>query len=331
MKDNRSLSLRGAQATKQSHNVRRLSRWLFEPPRNDAKKFSLFFFFFFFLALNLFLIPLGAQELREEIKQEIPVVGKVSYKIQKYSGFNSFVDFFVESIVKIVVKLKTHPENIHCKLEIFSGWDLLRKKAKSFYLDASNLKIKNVPIEYLEVVTHTPIYFKKNQKKKYKAIYPLEITGKIVVNPNSIIEIIDKKSKQSKDSHKVKLPLPPFGSTEVLLKDLMIQINENGFIQSTVNAVSAENPDSEPLKARFSGNLIISDKKLRVSGLECEIEDIFTKDSDVSMSFCYAVEDLINPVVNFNKYEKRGITIDNVDLSYPQNKLILKLNLTLHP
>lgn len=291
--------------------------------------FSLFLFLY--LSLSLFLCPLNAQELREEIQQEVPVVGKTFYNVQKYSGFNFFVNFFVESAIKTIVKLKTHPKNIHCKLEIFSGWDLIRKKAKSFYLDASDLTIKNVPVEYLEVVTHTPIYFKKNQKKRYKAIYPLEITGKVVVNPNSIVEIIDKKSKQSKGSHKVKLPLPPFGSTEVLLKDLMIQINENGFIQSTVNAVSAENPDSEPLKAMFSGNLVISDKKLRVSGLECEIEDIFTKDSDVSMSFCYAVEDLINPVVNFNKYEKRGITIDNVDLSYPQNKLVLKLNLTLHP
>ena len=329
---NGSLSLRGAKATKQSHNVRRLPRRHFVPPRNDNKKFSLFLCLY--ISFSLFLSPLNAQELRQEIsppEQNIPVVTGVLYGIQKYTGFNLFLDFFAETVVKTIVKLKTHAKEINCNLEIYSGWDLLKKKIKSFHLDAKNLHIKNIPIEYLEINTLDPVYFRKNQKKKNKIVFPVNINSKVIVNPTSVIEILDNMAKSNIHAHEIELPLPPFGTTKVLLKNLMIQINENGSVLSTLDAVSVINPDSEPLKAMFSGNIAISDKKILVGNLQCEIEDIFTKDSDVSMSFCAAVEELINPVVNFHKYEKRGITIDNVDLTFPENKLVLKIDLMLSP
>jgi len=219
------------------------------------------------------------------------------------------------------VKLKTYAKDVNCDVEIYSGWDLLKKKVKSFHLDAKDLYIKNVPVEYLEVSIPGPIYFRKNHKKKNKIVHPININSKVIVNPNSVIEILDN----------IDLPLPPFGSTKVLLQDLMVQIDENGFVQSTFDAISVVNPESEPLNGMFSGNIIVLDKKLLISNLQCEIEDIFTKDSEVSMSFCDAVADLINPVVNFHKYEKRGITIDNVDLTFPENKLVLKIDLMLSP
>ena len=298
----------------------------------SLSKFSLFLCIY--ISLSLFLCPLNAQELREEIstpEENIPVITGFFYEIQKYSGFNFSINFLAETVLETLVKLKTHAKDVNCDLETFSGWDLFKKKIKSFHLQVSDLFVKNVPIEYLEINTLNPIYFRKNQKKKNKVVFPVDLNSKIIVNPTSIIEILDNKSKSNKGQKEIDLPLPPFGSTKVLLKDLMIQIDEKGFIQSTINAVSVINPDSEPLAAMFSGNVIIIDKKLLVSNLECEIEGIFTKNSDVSMAFCEAVGDLINPVVNFHKYEKRGITIDNVDLSFPESKLELKINLMLLP
>lgn len=297
-----------------------------------------FFNVLFVLFLVFYCLPfsLNAQELRQEqevnnIKQNIPVVTGFLYGLQKYTGFNLFIDLLAETAVKAIVKLKTHAKKINCRLEIFSGWDLLNKKIKSFHMDVKDLYIKNIPLEYLEVDTLDPIYFRKNLKRKNKIVFPVNINSKVIINPNSVIEILDNMAKLNINAHEVELPLPPFGSTKVLLKDLMVQINENGFIQSMLSAVSVVNPESEPLRAVFTGNIVINDKKLIVSNLQCEIEDIFTKDSDVSMSFCDAVADLINPVINFHKYEKRGITIDNVDLTFPENKLALKINLMLSP
>ena len=326
------LSLRGAIATKQSPNVRGLLRQPFGLPRNDMKRKYLSLCLI--ISLLLFFCPLNAQELRQETnepEQSIPVVSGFLYGLQRYSGFNVFVHFFAETAIKTMVKLKTHARDIDCNLEIFSGWDLIKKKVKSFHLDAKDLYVKNVPVEYLEITVPDPIYFRKNLKKKNKIVFPVNISSKVIINPTSVIEMVDSMAKLKTNAHEIELPLPPFGKTKVLLQDLMIQISENGFLQSTLNAVSVINPDSEPLKAMFSGNIVISDKRLIVSDLQCEIEDIFTKDSDVSMSFCEAVADLINPVVNFHKYEKRGITIDNVALTFPENKLVLKINLMLSP
>ena len=295
--------------------------------------------FYFVLAVLLCtfcisLLPINAQELRQEIntsEQNIPVITGFLYRLQRYSGFNLFSNFLVEVVIKTIVKLKTHARDVNCNVEIYSGWDLIKKKAKSFHLDAKDLYIKNVPVEYFEVTAGDPIYFRKNKKKRNKIVFPISASSKVIVNPESVIEILDSMAKSKTNAHEIELPLPPFGSTKVLLKDLIVQIGENGFIQSTLNAVSVVNPDSEPLKAMFTGNIIISDKKLLVNNLQCEFEDIFTKDSDVSMSFCDAVSDLINPVVNFHKYEKGGITIDNVNLVFPENKLALEINLMLSP
>ena len=291
----------------------------------------------FLLFLCLFLLScstLQAQELEQKTntsQQNIPVVTGFLYELQRYSGFNIFINFLAETAVKTILKLKMHARDINCNLEIYSGWDLIKKKAKSFYLSAKDLYIKNIPIEYFEITALDPIYFKKNLKHKNKIVFPVNISGKVIIDPASIIEIIDSMAKSKTNAHEVELPLPPFGKTKVLLQNLMVQINENGFVQSDLNAVSVINPEAEPLKAMFSGQVVISDKKLIVNNLGCEIEDIFTKDSEVSMSFCEAVSDLINPVVNFHKYEKRGITIDNVNLIFPENKVGLKINLMLSP
>ena len=287
-----------------------------------------------FTLLLLCFTPLNAQELRQETnppEQNIPVITGFLYGLQRYSGFNFLTNFLAETTIKTLVKLKTHAKDVNCDLEIYSGWDLIKKKAKSFHLAAKDLYIKNVPVEYLELNTLSPVYFKKNQKKRNKAVYPIDVNAQVIINPNSIVEILDSMAKSKTNAHEIELPLPPLGTTKVLLKDFMIQINENGLIQSELNAVSVINPEAEPLKAMFSGNIVISDKKLLVSNLQCEIEDIFTKDDDVSMSFCDAISDLINPVVNFHKYEKRGITIDSVDLTFPGNKLVLKVNSMLLP
>lgn len=299
---------------------------------NDIKSF--FCFLCLFTLVQLCFCPLNAQELREEIdstEQNIPVVTGFLYNIQRYSGFNFFTNFLAATVVKTIIRRKTHAREINCNLEIYSGWDLIRKKAKSFYLDAKDLYIKNVPVDYLEIAILDPIYFRKNYKKKNKIIYPINISSKIIVNPASVIKILNNMATSRTKAHEIELPIPPFGSTKVLLKDLMIQLSESGSIQSTLDVVSIVSPEAEPLKAVFSGNIVLSDKKLIVSNLECEIEDIFTKDSDISMSFCGAVADLINPVVNFHKYEKRGLTIDNVDLTFLENKLNLKIDLMLSP
>ena len=274
-----------------------------------------------------------AQEPSEEIKLDIPVAGKASYNIQKYSGFNFFANFIAETAVKTILKLKTHAKDVNCNLEIYSGWDLIKKKVKSFHVEVNDFYIKNVPLEYLEITTLTPIYLKKNKNRKNKVVFPVTINSKVIINPISVIEILDNmaRSHNALSAHEIELPIPPLGSTKVLLKDLMVQINESGFVQSELDAVSIINPNSEPLRAMFTGNVVVSDKKLLVSNLQCEIEDIFTKDSDASMAFCEAIGELINPIVNFHKYEKGGITIDNVNLVFPENKLLLEINLMLLP
>lgn len=284
------------------------------------------------LLVSFLIPPLNAKELKkEETKPNIPIASKISYNIQRYSGFNFFIDSLAESVIKGLVKFKTHGRNINCKLEIFSGLDLLKKKIKSFNLNTSELKVKNIPVEYFELNTLDPLYFRKNAKKRYRVIHPADITAKVIIDPSSVIEILDNKSETGRHEKEIELPLPPFGSTKVLLQDLMIKISETGFIESTIKAVSATNPDSEPFIAMFSGNVLIEDKKLLISNLNCEAEDIFTKDSDIGMAFCKAINELINPIINFHKYEKRGITIDNVDLSFPENELFFKINLMLVP
>ena len=81
----------------------------------------------------------------------------------------------------------------------------------------------------------------------------------------------------------------------------------------------------------FVGRLELRDKKILVSDLQSEAEDIFTRESEIAQSFSDMLEDLINPILNFHKYEKNGLTIDLAYMSFENNNLILKMNLRLLP
>ena len=276
------------------------------------------------------LLPVSAQSLQHS--SIIPTVNNFFYGLQRYTGFNFFVDFVAEAFIRTYVKLKTKAKNVDVDLKIYSGWDLFKKKAQSLSLYAQELYIKGIPVETFKLTTNDPIYFKKNGKGKNRSVIPLGL--KLVVNivPHNIIYGLSGIS-QSKDKAavKVKLPIPPFGGTDILLQDIKIKLFKGGLVSATVNAVSLINPDSEPLEMEFLGKMILRDKKLLISELKSEAKDIFTADSDVSKAFCIAVEDLVNPVINFHKFERGGITINNIDYAFFKDRLFLQIDIILMP
>ena len=292
--------------------------------RNKDVKFSLLLCFLFFCFLILF--PVRAEEL-----ETVPTVGKFSYNVQKYTGFNCIVDFLAESIVKFVIKLKSGSKHTDVNLDIYSGWDLIKKKAKELHIQAEKLSVKNIPIELFELTTSNPIYFKKNEKKKNAVIFPVNITLKLNISFDELNRVFNNLQRDESSLSEIKLPIPPFGFARIKLDNLEVKALENGLIQVSTEARSLENTDSEPLKLLFSGNLIVKDKKIIISNLKSKAEDIFTTDSDMGKAFSEMLEDLINPVFNFHKYEKRGLTIDNVNLVFGVNNLIVEIYSRLLP
>ena len=292
------------------------------------------------LCLNVAFYPLSlrCQEItyseENNLEQTIPTVNKFLFNIQKYTGINFLVDFLAEAIVKAIIKLKTSAKNISVDLQIYNGFDLFRKKAKSLEIKADDLYVKDIPIERFELATNGPIYFKKaliSGKRKSKTVYPLEINSKIKINLNNLSEVLNNLEKWKRVFKKTELPIPPFGSTEVSINDLKININEEGIVQASSVIKSVINPQAEPLKLSFIGKLNVVNERLIIDDLESEIEDIFTKDSDMAKSFSEFLEDLINPIFNFHKYEKKGLKIDSVKLSYGLNSLIVEIKLKLMP
>ena len=85
---------------------------------------------FFFLFSPFCLLPVSAQDKLDNSNQMVPTVNKFSYNVQKYTGFNLITDVLVESVIRSLIKHKAHPENIDVDLKIYSGWDLIQKKAK---------------------------------------------------------------------------------------------------------------------------------------------------------------------------------------------------------
>ncbi|OGI18937.1 MAG: hypothetical protein A3B68_06880 [Candidatus Melainabacteria bacterium RIFCSPHIGHO2_02_FULL_34_12] len=280
----------------------------------------------------LFSIPVYAQEQAEPgIQNEVPVVNKFSYNVQKYSGFNFLIDSLVEGIIKLVFKIKTHADDIDIRLDIYSGWDLIRKKAKYFKLSAYKLSVKNIPIEEILLETSEPIYFKKYEDKKNHAVIPLDLNLKMKINLADITEVLNNLPKWRKVLGELDLPIPPFGTTRVELKDIVISVQENGLVNFSCLLKSLVKADSEPINLKFTGKLAIKENKLIIDELESEAEDIFTKDSEMSKSFSQFLEDLINPVFNFHKYEKNGLRIDSVNLFYFPDSLLFDVKFKLLP
>lgn len=246
--------------------------------------------------------PVKAEEL-----ESIPTVGGVSYNIQKYTGFNFIVDHLAEITIKGIIKFKTRAKDVSVDLKIFSGWDLIRKKARSLKISADQLFVKDIPVNNFELFTDGPIY---------PRVLPVNLTGKLNVSLDNL----------HTSFREIDFSIPPFGATKITLDDCKVSVDDNGYVQADAVFKSVINPDSEPLMMRFLGNLVLKDKKIIVDNLQSEAEGIFTKDSDIGMSFSEMLEDLINPLIDFRKYEKKGFTIDNVNLLFKSNNLLLEIS-----
>ena len=278
-----------------------------------------------FLSISLIIVllcqPLSAQELVQNVETNIPIAGKLSYNIQKYTGFNFLVHFLATKSIKGFIEIKTNAKDSIVDLKIYSGWDLIKKKAKSLYVNAEKLFIKDIPIEYFNFVVDGPIYFKKNSLGKNQTAIPIDLIANIKVDLSNINEIINSLPKWKKVLGELDLPIPPFGYTKVSITDLEIKISEAGLVQIKSYVRSLLDPQSEPIKMSLSGALQLTEEKIILSDLKCELEDIFTSDSEIGKSFSLFLEELINPVFDFHKIERNGLTIDNVDLRFALNKL----------
>jgi hypothetical protein len=252
--------------------------------------------------------------------------GKIFVNIQKYLGLNLMADLLGESLVKGVVKIKTRAERINVNLEIYSALDLILKKIKSFNVNAEKLLVEDVPVENIKLSINDPICIRKKRVLSTIRIYSL-----VRIDLNKVNEVINNLPKWEKVFSHLELPVPPFGDTEISINNISIKIDENGRIDAFAEVRSILKPESEPLELQFTGNLATDGKKLVAKNIETEIKDIFTKDSDIGIAFSKFLEDLINPIFNFGKYEKNGLTIDTVKLSFESNNIIFEIESRLLP
>lgn len=287
--------------------------------------------FLFVIVINTNITDVYAQEITEqkEEKIELKTAGTFSYNFQRYTGFSFLTEKFTEQIAKSYIKIKTKSKKTTVDLNTFSGWDLIRKKLKSASVQIDELEIKDIPIKHFEANISDPIYIKKvmgRTKKKNKIVLPINIKAKVVIDLNNINNVISNIPRWKKVLQEVELPVPPFGNTLVELSDLKINVQDQGFVNVSVRARSKESIDSEPLDISFKGQIALKNKRIIIENLESEAKDIFTKDSDLSRSFSTFLEDLINPIFNLSKYEKKGLTIEDVKLNFDSNDLILNIN-----
>lgn len=282
------------------------------------------------VCLLMFFPVASAQELKEQTPIKFSVSSGFTYNIQKYTGFNAVVDFLAEKIIKSVIKLKTKAKDIDVDLDIYSGVNLLQKKARSLNITTEKLSIKKIPISYFDFHTLDPIYFKKH-KKRIRVVFPLKITAHIKVDLDDISNVLNNLPKWKRVLSEVDLPVPPFGYTKIAVTNLKIDVDENGLIHVTSAFKSLVNEKSEPLNVNFNGKLVLKDKKLIIENLQSEVKDIFTNDTEIGRAFSNMLEDLINPIIKFTKYEKNGLKIDNIEMFFESSKLGLNFSVTLPP
>lgn len=305
------------------------------------KLILVWFFLVFILVFELFYSFAFSQEIIEQefkvediLQGDLKVSSGLTYNIQKYSGFNVLVDFIAESLIKAIFKLKTKAKNLNVDLGIYSGWNLIQKKAKSLKIEASELYLKDIPLSQFELTTFGPIYIKKfkvDSKKENRVVFPVPVNLRIKINFEEVNNVINNLPKWQSVLKEVSLPIPPFGYTEIQISDLKIDVSENGKVHVKAFLKSLAVPDSEVLELQFIGELGIENERIIVYNLESEVEDIFTKDSEMGRAFSKMLEDLINPIFKLNKYEKKGITISKASLFYEERALGLDLNLILMP
>jgi hypothetical protein len=227
---------------------------------------------FVLLTLGLSGMPAFSVEKQPPAYPEIRTASGVSRTLQTVSGFNALSGWMANRVLRQELAKHVHGP-LHSHLSIYSGTDLLNRKARQVDISGKNIMVEGLaPLSEFEFKSDadTPFYLSKSRRPIL--LRPVRFNVTATMTENDINTMLQSPSGQ-KLLTRMKVKLPPFGEQSMDMLNPAVQL-EHGRLQlsSLLNMHGA--PPENALPVHVSGNITAEKSRLMLSDMDLKIEGI---------------------------------------------------------
>jgi hypothetical protein len=244
-----------------------------------------------------------------------PIGGKVSRAIQKYSGINWLTEVIASEAAKIAVKRRLGG-NVKAKIQTFSLTDLLAGKVKSINITVNGAEFNNVPLGDVQVKSSQPVWFSLSSKKygRKGLMSPVLMSVKANLTQKEICSALES-SKVAESLSGLRLDLPGLGAQQLKVVRPRVQLADDLIkIDALLMTEGAQEESAVPItisgRPELEGSKIVL-KDMKVTSPEIEEPE----------KFAAFAEDLLNPIVDLGRLDRRDHAIRLTDLIIKHNSI----------
>lgn len=284
-----------------------------------------------FACLALSLLPQSARAddappSAPEPPPTFKVAGRTSRALQKYSGLTWITERGINLTGTLAAKLVLHGQP-RLKVQTYSFTDSLKGKFKKVSLDLKDCSYKNVPLGELHASTMMPVQFRlfKSKKGQRGVAAPVMVAVHGHVEESDVSKALASPSISS-ELNFLRLTLPGLGDQHLQVIEPKVKL-ENGVVKINTWLITANAPKETGVKLDICASPVLqNDRFIMLKETKVDSPDIVEPEK-----FSVFSEDLLNPLLDFGKFDRHTHAFRLNELNVQEKKVKFAGKLLLAP
>lgn len=262
----------------------------------------------------------------EEPAPTFKIASPTSRAIQKYTGLTWIAERGIGLSTSLAAKfaLGGHP---HIQVKAYSLTDCFSGKFKKISVDLKDCTYKKVPFGQIHASTIMPVQFRafKTKKGAPGVVAPVMVAVRGEVNEADVSNAL-QSPKVASSLNFLRLELPGLGDQHLQVLEPKVKL-ENGKVKINTWLITANAPKDTGVKIDISAEpKLDTDRFIVLKDTKVESADIVEPDK-----FSVFSEDLLNPLLDFGKFDRHTHAFRLNQLNVQEQKVNFEGKLLLAP
>jgi LmeA-like phospholipid-binding len=255
-----------------------------------------------------------------------PISKPLSRNVQKFTGVTMISQFIAAQAAQHVLhkKLGGH---VKVRIRTWSLTDLIAGKVKSIDVKLKGCNYKGVPIGTAEISAHTPVWLRLRSEgdKKAGLREPLMLTAKVDFASQDVSDALAINSVAS-TLRGLRLDLPGLGEQQLQVLSPRVNL-DSGKILVDATLVTAGAPKETGVVLHVVGTPALEgNDRVVLKDMQVNCPDIVEPEK-----FAAFVEQLLNPIVNFQRFDRSNFAMRLKVLDVTEKRVHAEGNILIAP
>ena len=267
-------------------------------------------------------VPAGARDANSPF----PTSGKVSRTLQRVTGLNFLTERIASALASLVLRHELGGR-IRVKVRTFSLTDLVAGKIKSIDVTMERSSYKGVPLGSLHIEGPQPIWVRylKHKGQKTGLLTPVMVKIDGTVTERQLAKALACELVATK-LRMIKLDLPGLGEQQLQLLAPDVDFRPGRVAVTTLLVTQGADKETGVNLTVEGKPTLVGDARIVLEGMKVSSPDIERPEQ-----FSSFAEQLLNPLVDFSKMDRRDHAFRMSKLKFSDDRLEFSGNLVLAP